>query len=200
MPFVPAAGIISLNGIMTLAGQRVENTFHYHVTATINRALLQAMATTYVTWWASNAGLYSDTTALVLVYLRDLTTQSGQTLDFVPAATTDGTRANPALSNNCTLAIKRETGLAGRQNRGRVYWVGLTTNMLSDSNTLIHGTAATLAGALNTLMAAQLSGNAATEVIYHRSLGTGTPVVGYVETDDVLDSQRRRLPGHNIHH
>jgi len=200
MPFVAAPGIVQLNGIMTLGGQNAENTFHYKPSGTINVALLTAMAVTYVNWWAAHAGLYSNTVGLTLVYLRDLTTQTGLTLDYAPSTTTNGTRTAQPLPNNCTLAIKRETGLAGRANRGRVYWVGICEDMLSDANTLVHAVAANLAASLNTLLAAQLSDNSAQEVILHRHVGTGTPVVGYVETDDTIDSQRRRLPGHNVHH
>lgn len=200
MTFVPAPGIIQLNAIFQQAGQSTENTFHYHTGATIDRALLQAMATTYLMWFTANAGLFSNAVALTLIYLRDLTTQESQTFDFVPHTTADGTRTSPMLPNNVTLAIKRETGLAGRSRRGRIYWPGITEDMQSSSNEILTGTAATLAVQLNTLLSSQLSDNSVTEVIYHRKVGTGTPVVGYTITDLNLDSQRRRLPGHNRHH
>lgn len=200
MSFVPAPGIVQLNGIMTLNDEKVENTFHYRVSGTIDRTILHNIAQTYVTWWAAHAGLYGTSVGLILVYVRDMGSQSGATLDFVPAATTDGTRTSSLLPNNVTIAIKRETGLAGRKNRGRVYWVGITQDMLSSPNQMVLGTAASLASALDALRTSQSSGNSATEVILHRASGTGTDVIGYVPADQTLDSQRRRLPGHNRHH
>lgn len=200
MPFVPAPGIVQMNAIMTLSDEKVENTFHYRVAGTITRTVLHNMAQTYVTWFAAHASLFSNTTGLILIYLRDLSSASGFTLDFTPATTTDGSRTSTALPNNATIAVKRETGLAGRKNRGRVYWVGLTQDMLSNPNQIILGTGAALATALDALRTQELSDNGATEVILHRALGTGTDVAGYVLSDQTIDSQRRRLPGHNRHH
>jgi hypothetical protein len=45
-----------------------------------------------------------------------------------------------------------------------------------------------------------LSDNGLTEVIYHRALGTGTPILGYLYSDLTIDAMRRRLPDHNRHH
>lgn len=199
MPFVPAPGIITMATIMTWNGERVENTFNYHSAGTINSTLLQAMAQTYVNWFTAHESDFSNTVGLELIYLRDLTSQTSTTFEFIPPTSTDGTRTSPTLPNNCTLAIKRQTGLAGRQNRGRVFHVGLTEDLLSGVNTVAQSQAALLATHYSSLLASQLTDNAVTEVIYHRKLGTGTTVLGYVCSDFVLDSQRRRLPGHNRH-
>lgn len=185
---------------MTLAGERVENTFHYLLGVEPDIPTMTAMANTYIAWWVANAGLYSNACGLVLIYLRSLTTQTSPTVEIVPGATTTGTRVSPLKPNNCSIAIKRQTGHAGRKNRGRVYWVGITNDMMSDSNDLIPLTAANMAGALNTLLSDQAVGNAAQEVILHRSDGTTTPVISYTVVDQAVDSQRRRLPGHNRHH
>lgn len=200
MAFVAAPNIVHLAAVYTLQGQRCENTWHYLVTAAKDRAKLQAMATTHLNWFVAHVGLYSNALGLELIYVRDLSSQSGQTLDFVPTSTTDGTRAAELLPNNVTLAIKRETGLAGRKNRGRIYWPGINSDEVTGTNTIIGGTGAALATALNTLLLAQFTDNGAVEVVYHRATGTGTPVVGYTLADFFLDSQRRRLPGHNRHH
>lgn len=199
MPFVPAPGIISMATIMSWSGERVENTFHYRLAGTITSAELLAIANTYIDWFAAHAGDFSNAVGLELVYLRDLTTQFSQTLDVVPGTTHDGSRASPSLPNNCALAIKRQTGLAGRANRGRVFHIGLTEDLLASSNTVGSASAAGIADNYSTLLLAQQVNNSAHEVILHRKLGTGTDVTGYVVTDFVIDSQRRRLPGHNRH-
>lgn len=200
MAFVPAPGIVQVSPIITIANQRCQNSFYYQVAGAIDRAKLRAMATTYLMWFTASAGIFTNTAELILIYCRDLTTANSETLDFAPVATTDGTNASPALSNNCTLAIKRESGKAGRSRRGRLYHIGLVQSMLNSSNTLLPSQASNIAVQYNTLMASQLTDNGAVEVILHKKLGTGTPIVEYTVTDNVIDSQRRRLPGHNIHH
>lgn len=178
----------------------MENTFHYHVTTTIDLAKLGSMAARYIAWWTANVGLYSNDVGLELVYVRDLTTASGATLDLAPTTTTDGTRTSNMLPNNVSFAIKRGTGLAGRANRGRIYWVGITEDMQSGKNTMKIATAGGLSAALNTLLSDMNASESAIEVILHRHLGTGTPVVAYTAADLNLDAMRRRLPGHNRHH
>lgn len=200
MTFVNAPGIVTMGAIWSLDGERAENTFNYKVTGTIDVAKLNAMATTYATWAAANVAQFTDTALLLLVYMRDLTTQFGLTLDFTPTSTIQGTNASGLLPNNVTFALKRETGLAGRKNRGRIYWLGVNSNQRGAPQTLLSATANAWVGLLNNLMNSQASSNSAQEVIYHRALGTGTPVIGYTYTDLTLDSQRRRLPGHNRHH
>lgn len=200
MSFVPAPGIVTVNAIMALSNERVENTFNYAVSGTIDQAKLKAMCDTYIAWWTSHVGLFSVAVGLLLVYARDLTSQSSQTFEEAPATTLDGTRTSILLPNHVTFAIKRQTGLAGRKNRGRVYWVGITEDMTVSTNQIIAGTASSLATALDALRTTQSSSNGAVEVILHRALGTGTPVIGYTPSDQNIDSQRRRLPGHNRHH
>lgn len=200
MPFVPASGIVSMQCIWSLDNQNVENTFNYQVAGTIDRAKLHDMAASYAAWVSANASGYPSNSQLLKIYLRDMSTQNGTTLEFIPATTIVGTNATSVLPSNVTLAIKRETGKAGRAMRGRIYLIGISANQRNDDNHISSAVALSFVTQLNTLMATQLSANGATEVIYHRHLGTGTPVVGYVTSDLTFDSQRRRLPDHNRHH
>jgi hypothetical protein len=197
---VYAAGVTGVFPIMSLDNQRVENTFYYTGVDSGGDGALEALAQTYIEWWTENAGLYSDQCALLLVYVRDMSGPDAPMVEIAPEGTLDGTRDSPLLPNNATLAIKRQTGLQGRRNRGRIYWCGLTEDELNGPNIVIANTGTTMATQLDELRLAQLSDNAATEVILHRADGTHTPVTQYVCTDFIVDSQRRRLPGHNRHH
>lgn len=200
MPFVPAPGVVQMSTILTWNSERCENVFHYHTSATIDAALLHNMANQYVIWFGAHEADFSNTVQLSLIYLRDLTTQFGLTLDFAPTTSLDGSRTSPSLSNNCSIAIKRQSGLAGRKNRGRLYHIGLTQDLKDSNNTIIPSQAAGIANDYNSFMSDMLTDWGMQEVILHRKDGTFTPISNYTLTDFVIDSQRRRLPGHNRHH
>jgi hypothetical protein len=200
MPFVPAAGVVSMAAIWSLDNQNVENTFNYHVGATIDIAKLTAMATTYATWANTNKIDWPNNCQLLKLYLRDLTTQSGAVEEFVPVSAIVGTKTGTPLPNQVAFAIKRQTGLAGRKNRGRLYQFGITDTDRSDDNHIATSRVLAWITHYNTLLASQASDNGAAEVILHRATGTYTAVLGYNYADLTIDCQRRRLPDHNRHH
>lgn len=146
------------------------------------------------------AGLPSNV-GLVRVRARALNPLNGPEGQAIPSSSVDGTAPGDALPNNVSFAVKKRTALSGRMNRGRLYWPGLTASMLSGANEVIAGFASDIVDFCNTLSAdVGIAVPGGPEVVYHRSLGTGTDVTTYTYTDLFLDSQRRRLPGHNIHH
>lgn len=200
MPFVPAAGIVSMQAIWSLDNQNVENTFNYHLSGSISFSTLQAMATTYFTFVAATLSAWPTNASVLKAYLRDLTTATSAAGEFIPSSPLVGTATGTVLPNSCTIAIKRETNLAGRANRGRVFWIGLREADRADDNHVLPARALNFVGDLNTLMNAQLADNSATEVILHRKTGLFTPIVGYTMADFTIDNQRRRLPDHNRHH
>lgn len=200
MPFVPAPGIVTLDAIWQQANEIVENTFAYHLAGAITAANLTAMAAAYAAWVSGHTNFFATDCQLNKIYLRDMTSVNAQTLEYNVVPPIVGTAGGSSMPNNVTFALKRQTGLAGRRMRGRVYIIGLTDTMLDSSRQQLTSTwGGNLNTAYNALMAAMLAGPAATEVVYHRALGTGTNVAGYVFSDLYLDSQRRRLPGHNRH-
>lgn len=199
MSFVPAPGIVTMQAIWLLDNQPVENTYAYQVAGTINLAKLNAMANTYITWAAAHVSAWPTNAQVLKLYLRDMTTESSVTSEFVPTAAVVGTKVGVTLPSNVTFAVKRMTNLAGRKNRGRIYWIGLTDNDRTDDNHIASSRALQFVTNSNTLLAAELADNSATEVVYHRSLGTGTVITGYTYTDLTIDAMRRRLPDHNRH-
>lgn len=198
-PFVPAPGVVSVDAIFLQDNQKVENTYHYHVSGTIDQAKLQGIATTYFSWMNARLGDWPTNVECISIYLRDLTTANSATAEGTPLTALIGTKTGAALPNNVTIALKRQTGLAGRANRGRLYWVGLTASDVSDANHIANSRVNQMRDALNTLMTAQVTDNAAQEVILHKKLGTYTPILGYTYSDLTLDAMRRRLPDHNRH-
>lgn len=200
MPFVAAPGVAALQAVWTQEGQTVENTFHYHKAGTWDLTSLEGIADTYMAWASTNHSLWTDVCALVKVLARDLTTAAGAEVFVTPPTPILGTATSGHYPNNVTWALKRQTGLAGRKNRGRVYLIGMPGgNVQADQQTVNPSAAAAYASAYDGLISAQLSDNSVAEVILHRTDGTSTPVINYTFSDLTLDSQRRRLPNHNRH-
>lgn len=198
--FVPAPQVVSLDAIWIQNGQNCENTFYYHMGHAVTLADLVAIGAEYIAWAAGTPEIWNTHCSLLKVYMRDLTTQFGLVWQAVPDPAIVGTSAGTPTPNNVTIAIKRESGLAGRANRGRVYHIGLDEGHFSDTNTVSSAFGATLMNRYHNLLTGMAGTPGATEVILHRKLGTHVDVQGYVLTDLTVDSQRRRLPGHNIHH
>lgn len=200
MPAPPAPGILALEAVWALDNQPVENTFHYRFTGTATTTLLQGVCNTYLAWAATNVGFWSTITGMVKVLVRDLSSSTGITFEEAPVPGIVGHNAGTPLPNNAAIAIKRQSGHRGRGNRGRVFHFGLTEDFMQSANVMIPAIANGMRSAYDGLMTAQVADNAVHEVILHRATGTSIDVESYALTDLTVDSQRRRLPGHNRHH
>lgn len=105
------------------------------------------------------------------------------------------TNASPA---GTTLSVSAKTGKAGRKFRGRMYWVGLREDAISQADTLSSTKLAAIVSAvaqLNADIAAALPGYL--RCIFHRATNTYTPVTQTV-ADVNVDSQRNRLQQRGI--
>lgn len=196
----PAPGVLQLEAIWQIDSQTMENTFHYKYTGTADHTLLAGVCATYVTWATAKVGIWSTQAGLVLLRAADLASPTGASIEVIPSPAVTGHNASQPLPNNCAIAVKRQTGLRGRANRGRVYHLGIAEDFLQALNTVSVAFAATLINAYTDLMTAQFTDNGVHETILHRALGTNDVVTSYVMSDLFVDSQRRRLPGHNRHH
>lgn len=198
---VPAPGIVALEAIWTQQGQPCENTFNYAVSGGVTVAKLLAIIGSYTAWASANPSAWDSDSQLVKLQARDLTSTSGASVIENVTPPISGTDATTPVANSVTFALKRQTGVRGRANRGRVYLIGVPSSKFNAGfNSLTSAAAAGYIGIYNDLLSRMLTESDATEVILHRALGTGTPVLSYAYSDVFTDSQRRRLPGHNRHH
>ncbi len=111
-----------------------------------------------------------------------------------------GISTSTGLPNQVTFAIKKQSGLTGRSARGRVYWIGLTKNMLQvDENKLNIADSDAVEAAVDAMRAA-ITATIWQAVIVSRfkdnvKRPTGT-VLNWVSSDAVdikVDTQRPRL-------
>lgn len=117
--------------------------------------------------------------------------------DPIPVLSTStavaGTAGTDRLPPNNALLIRKQTGVGGRRNRGRMYLPGIVAESGVDSTGTISG----LAG-LQTIASAWLGDIVAvagiTQMVLLHSVGASTPTnVNELVVDGVVATQRRRL-------
>ncbi len=112
-----------------------------------------------------------------------------------------GQSGSPSLPNNVTIATRFTTAFAGRSFRGRAYWIGLV-----EADVVANTVTAEMVGVINALWETlRILEPAAGEATYQlavvsyisagapRAVPVATPVAS-VSTNNVVDTQRRRMP------
>lgn len=166
------------------------------VTALMLQTLVDGVVSAFVPEWLS---ALPEKYIMNQVSGRVLDVQDGPQVEESVAGLT-GILAGAILPNNCSLAVSFRTGLAGRTNRGRIFWPSFLESEVTDQRVL----SAKQTNILDTL--GQFVGNAAVAtgwtwaVISRKELvpdgpGRAVPITSVVLNDDVIDSMRRRLPG-----
>lgn len=200
MTFVPAANVLEVQMVGTLAAQPVQNSLHVLGPAVWTQAsfdVLRANVTDLMN--ALKSGQSTDF-SWIRVDAVDLTSQTAPTYSHVIPGGIAGTSASPSLPNNVAYCVSFRTAGRGRSSRGRNYIAGLSETHVTANN--LSGTV------ISTFLAAYSAFSAACEadgfnwVVLSR-FQNGQPrqagltqfVTAVVATDTVVDSQRRRLPG-----
>lgn len=209
MAFHPVPACAKLVMEYNSNGQICQNTYWVQSTAPWTDTTLEALVVAAEGWeTATGSGLRGVGTALTKVIATDYATAGSFQVEdgpFIPGQST-----SPPLPNSVTLSVKANTGLSGRDKRGRTYWIGMVEAFLNTASNnqavnpaFITGVEAALA-ALGTAVAT-LTG-AAHLVVAHRRhadawlpAAVTYPILNWVCVDGFVDSQRRRLPLHNRH-
>jgi hypothetical protein len=135
------------------------------------------------------------------VYVKSIATQPGPEATFSAGLPAPGSLGDPALPNNVTVAASLRSNLTGRSARGRWYWQGLTEPQVT-GNAIAAGVLTSIDAALTNLQSSIDGAGFAWVIVSfftNNAPRVGGPVyftvVDIVFVDDVVDSQRRRLPG-----
>lgn len=206
MPFV-GPNIVQVQMIYTCGGELVENVYHAHKDSAWDLTTLGALAAAFVSWETSEAApLRSEQVSLVRVVATDLTSLTSGRVDTQLVTTVDGGVVSPVLPNNATWAVKQNIGERGRGRNGRTFWIGLAENQVigNQIDTTVGDSIQSALNALITDVGAAVAGAALG--VMHRPPGdpptgsaTFTPTQNFTYTDQLIDSQRDRLPGHKRH-
>lgn len=201
-PFIPAVNTARLELVCQAFGQTVENVFYFKKSDAWDTASLTNLATEAFAAWDDHIGpITSNAVTLLLLRATDVAVEGGAGVEVSGAGHTGSNSSSAAAPLGTTAATKFSTGLTGRSNRGRVYFIGLTKNDLAN-NQLTTGVPTTLTNAWTDFfgqIATELPGVEHAIVSYchnnaWRTSAVVTPVTAY-STDPNVDSMRRRLTG-----
>lgn len=205
MPFIACPNVARVEVVYQWQGEIVENVYHFLGAAQPAIADMQALATAVRNWRSTSLRpLQSNTCLHQKVKVRDLTTIDGAGIELLISPADQGNLTDTSLPNNCTVAVALRSGLAGRSNRGRTFHCGLT-EILRSGNVILGTTQTNLIAAYTALFGpfttnAYHLGVLSLHTGGHPRLTGAFTEVNSVTVDTNLDSQRRRLPGHNRHH
>lgn len=197
----PVTGVMRTELRYTLGGQQCENVLHWELT-TLGPQIedVAILGAKLVNWWDTYVKPYvSPNCILNNIKITNLDTATGFQAEYTTGLPIAGTSNATFLPNHVTLAVRLATAARGKSTTGRLFWPqissGNVTNNVVDS---------TLTGEIKTALEALLAiGFSADYKLAIVSYIAGhalrlSPLVTdvlSVAVENILDSQRRRLPG-----
>lgn len=200
MPFQPAENVVSADMFFTWQGQQVMNKLHFLMDPITPQGMADLAEEVYL-WWANNLStLVSSTVLLREVAVADLTTQDGGTASYVNSPLVGGSNVNESCTNNTAITVSLKTAGRGRSRRGRIYHIGLTENNIADNRVSQVALDALLVAYAKLRDPAVISAGQLVVLSRwfngdKREVASAATVTSMAFTDQVVDSQRRRLPG-----
>lgn len=201
MAFVPFENTIKAEMIYTWNAERCENVLYYQFEEAVTEAALLDLADALRSIEDTNLKIHRTSAAqLELIRTTDMTVDNGIGVDIPIVPPIAGTVAGGSAPNNVSWAIKKNSPRRGRSYRGRIYHIGMPlagfsgslvgstfrSETLEDYENLL-SVVGTL-GVYDMIIASRIADGV------ERAVGEKT-IVTSLSADDVLDSQRRRLPG-----
>jgi hypothetical protein len=200
MAFIPVSNTIEVEVRMFLDSQRIENTLYFRKIGGWDASAMEAMGAALITWWDDSfSTLLSNALSLNELYITDLTSNDATAVTVTPEEIITGKSGGSPVPNNAALCISFRTNQRGRSFRGRNYVPAIPEADVSISR--VSGTVyEPLRDAYLLLIDLATSQDALWVVVSRfannapRTNGVPTTITNVVVTDNVIDSQRRRLP------
>lgn len=201
MAFQPAPDIAKVAIEAEVSGEECVTTFHFFSSVEMTQDSLKGLAeAVYNKWLALAVPHLCSTYRLFQVVATDMSVQDGFKGEFVPDGEIRGAILAPANPNNVSLAVGYSSGRVGRSTRGRFFWPVIPKDQVVNSE---------IAGGYVQVALTAGSGMIGNGIVFpgyqlavcSREINkVKRPVaVPYIITtckieDNVVDSQRRRLP------
>lgn len=181
--------------------RQLVNTLHFAHVGGWDLARMTTLAGDLKTWWNT---IYRTAVpaavALTQVQVRLLDPSNPLAVDFPVAPSIPGTRAGTSEAANVSLSLSERTGLAGRAHRGRIFMPSVSEIDVSVTDQATSVLVGLAANAIANLIFG-FTTTSAFPCVFHRPGLLPRPldnlydlVTSYV-VEDLIDSQRRRLPG-----
>jgi hypothetical protein len=202
MAFVPVPNTALVRVQGHLNGQEYVNTTYREKALGWTSTDLFNLATEMMTWATTRfLTLVHSQFQLDLIQCVDLSVDGGAQATVAAPAGSVGTRGGLCLPNNVAYTVSFRTGRTGRSFRGRNYIGGINDDAVVGTNTVKPTYRADVVSVFNDLIGSTLI-TQGTWVVVSRvhdkiplSTGVTTVITTVITVDNVLDSQRRRLPG-----
>lgn len=198
---VYAPNVVELHMNFLYQDEPAQNTLYYLFASEPDGGDIDALCQAQYEYWATNGSLITPQSC-ILVSCEGLSLDGpeGPTGEYSPVAPTPGVLFDQAATNQDTLSVSFRTGFSGRGRRGRNYWIGLTEPMIAN-NRVAAGPLADIAGYYDGMITPGVLPGAAIWGVYSRRfnnadrlIGLFTPITEVVIVNDVVDTQRRRMP------
>lgn len=213
-PFIPVPNTAFIEMVYSYAGSTIENTFHVQKSTPFTAAELRTLALAFNAW----DGTTAPTWASIRTQNSILTTIKSRALDsaaapidiyVLPVPRAGAVSAGINLPGNVTFALTWQTGLAGRSQRGRLYFPGLNGFILQgtpNQNLVAASWANDCVTRMNNLISqisALGSGHKLVVTSYMsngvwRAVGQNTIILNAAYANLAVDNQRRRLAGRGL--
>ena len=200
MAFIPVPDTAQINIVYSLDGQTVENVVYYKHDGTPTLADLTNITDAVAAYIRTSLmPALSSAIQLIRVVGVLLDVADGLIVTNTVSLPLAGGDSDAVLPNNVAFCISLRTGNRGRSFRGRNFIPGIAESHVVKSE--LNSTAAGgLVSAWGGLLAVGTSSGWTMVVVsrFHnhlpRTTGVATPVQSIFAIDNVVDSQRRRLP------
>lgn len=201
MAFIPIPGVARIALRFTQAGQQEENIIDcQYPGGALAEVDANSMKDLIEAWYSpGHKALISNSVTLQEIDIRDMATEEGPRFTYPVTGGAGGYNTNPC-PNETTIAVRKNTAVGGRNGRGRLYHIGLCTNMCAGNN-LLAEFATPMLDSYSQLFGAFNENDypwVVSSLYYHgapRETGIAHVVTSLSLADLVLDSQRRRKPG-----
>lgn len=197
----PVTGTMRAELRYTLGGQQCENVLHWELT-TLSPQLTDVaiLGAKLVNWWGTFVKPYVGANCILnSIKMTNLDNLQGFAAEYTTGLPLAGTSNATFLPNHVTLAVRLGTASRGKSTTGRMFWPQISSGNVS--NNVVDGTlAAEIKDALEALLAIGFSADYKLAIVSYfaghalRLIPLVTPVIS-VAVENILDSQRRRLPG-----
>lgn len=204
MAFVPATNTIEMFVEHQYQGAQGKGyVLHYkNSLGAWTLALMADLATTFIANWNTHMKpLVNNQTVLERIRMRDLTTISGLVYDTAAGLPIAGTRTGTPTQSQVVISVKKNTGLAGKSYRGRVYHFGFNQGDFSAPNNLSTSYTASVETAWNELILLVGASGDYEMVLVSKFTGGQprvsaevTPITNMTLVDRRVDTNRLKLP------